>query len=73
MRFDEIEAALEQAKKHVDEASLAATFADMRIQLRHAQNAANRALEGIATQVRGSLAQAPIRAALPPKARKRRR
>ena len=57
MRFDEIEAALDLAKRHVDEASTTTTFADMRIQLNHAQEAAKRAIDGMEVQIKGSLAQ----------------
>ena len=67
MRFDEIQTALDQAKKHVDEASTTKTFTDMRIQLQLARQVCKRAIDGMEVQIKATMMTPTLGATLPKK------
>ena len=54
MRFEDIEAALVRARKHLQDAADTETFSDMRLQLEHAKSATSSALKGIEAQIKGA-------------------
>jgi len=67
MRFDEIQTALDLAKRHVDDASKTEVFADMRMQLQLARQACKRAIDGMEVQIKASMLKLPLGATLPTK------
>lgn len=71
MRFDEIQTALDQAKKHVEDASKTDRFPDMRIQLQLARQVCKRAIDGMEVQIKATM-RTPTLGATLPKARRRR-